>query len=85
MYNLVEVSEFFKKLKPADYIAVADNPMTPKHILEILAVNKSYKVRASVACHPSTPISALKELSKDTDFYVAQVAAKKLFVLRQGL
>ena len=54
-------------------------PNTPKKILEILAKDKNWSVRAFVAQNLNAPKEILEILAKDEKMYVRNFAKKNLF------
>ncbi len=56
-------------------VFLARNLSTPSDVLESLSKDKWEKVRISVATHPNTPPTVLKDLANDTDRDVVQTAA----------
>ena len=51
-------------------IELVENPNCPQDVLEVLARDNNYLIRALVAGNPRTPINVLLVLKKDKNAYV---------------
>ena len=56
--------------------SVADNPNAPRDILELLAEDKSLRIRFRVARNPNTPVELLESLANDSDYQIREVVAE---------
>lgn len=65
-----------RESNPEIRIALSINPNARKEILTKLSKDASYYVRTNVASHSNTPLSVLKELSKDEMTSVKEMVSK---------
>jgi hypothetical protein len=72
------LSYLAKHKDPSIRIAVADNPLTPLNIIQLLARDKDVDVRYAIAENHNISRSVLTYLSDDSNVYVACRAAKTM-------